>query len=141
MASSLRRSDLQALAQAKLDDAVLLLSHRRFSNAYYLCGYAIELGLKACIARNIRAECIPDKDFIKGIHTHNYPALIGLAGLSRELKERQDESPDFSANWGVVAGWGPGSRYEAIDVYTSQLMLAASADEHSGVFPWIQRYW
>ena len=51
MANGYKRVDLQALAQAKLDDAKLLFDNGRFSNAYYLAGYAVELGLKACIAR------------------------------------------------------------------------------------------
>jgi hypothetical protein len=33
-----KRTDLRAMAQAKLDDAILLLQHGRFSNAYYLAG-------------------------------------------------------------------------------------------------------
>jgi len=38
------RADLQRRAQAKRDDARLLAQHGRWSNAYSLAGYAVELG-------------------------------------------------------------------------------------------------
>lgn len=41
------RLDLRANAQAKLDDAVMLCKTGRYSNAYYLAGYSVEIGLKA----------------------------------------------------------------------------------------------
>jgi HEPN domain-containing protein len=63
MGSGQKRSELQTRAQAKLDDAILLLQHGRYTNAYYIAGYAVELGLKACIAAQIDAETIPDKAF------------------------------------------------------------------------------
>lgn len=72
------RVDPRANAQAKLDDAQLLLKHQRYSNAYYLAGYAIELGLKACIAKSVTAETIPDKSFINGIYKHQFAGLVGL---------------------------------------------------------------
>ena len=98
-----KRTDLQAYAQAKLDDACILLQNRRYSNAYYLAGYAVELGLKACIAAQISAETIPDKEFIKKILYHEFPILIGLAGLATELKDQKDKDPIFGANWAIVS--------------------------------------
>jgi hypothetical protein len=64
MPYGLKRTDLQALARAKFNDAELLFQHGRFSNAYYLAGYTIEIGLKACIAAQVSAETIPDKAFL-----------------------------------------------------------------------------
>jgi AbiV family abortive infection protein len=85
-----KRNDLQANAQAKLDDAIILLQNGRYSNAYYLAGYAVEIGLKACIAARITAETIPDKEFIKGILNHQFTRLVGLAGLSRLQKNSKN---------------------------------------------------
>jgi len=59
MGTGYKRADLRANAQAKLDDAELLLENKKFANAYYLAGYAVEIGLKACIAAHISAETIP----------------------------------------------------------------------------------
>jgi hypothetical protein len=65
----------------------LLFENDRFTNAYYLAGYAVEIGLKACIAAQISAETIPDKAFIKSILSHQFGGLVGLAGLAEALKD------------------------------------------------------
>ena len=44
------KKDLETLSETRLDDAVQLFQTARYSAAYYLSGYAIELGIKACIA-------------------------------------------------------------------------------------------
>jgi HEPN domain-containing protein len=77
-----KRTDLRAMAQAKLDDAVLLLQNGRFSNAYYLAGYAVELALKACIAAQFVADVIPDKSLVNAIYRHTLKDLVGTAGLT-----------------------------------------------------------
>jgi len=76
------------MAESKLSDAILLLSHLKPSNAYYLAGYAVELGLKACIARQISHETIPDKDFSRDIYLHDLPKLVRLAGLDKDQKTK-----------------------------------------------------
>jgi hypothetical protein len=141
MGIGLTRTDLRANAQTKLDDAMLLLNNGRHSSAYYLAGYAIEIGLKACIAALITAETIPDKELIKGILNHQFNVLVGLAGLRGDLKERQDADPNFAANWAVVSEWSPDSRYEAADVTSAQTLVSAIADARSGVFQWIKAHW
>ena len=45
------KKDLEALADTRLGDATHLFKGARYSAAYYLAGYAVELGIKACIAR------------------------------------------------------------------------------------------
>ncbi len=136
-----KRADLRAVAQAKLDDAVLLLRHGRHSNAYYLAGYAIEIGLKACIAAQFTAETIPDKNFVNDIFRHDLRKLVGLAGLTSELKRQQDADDVFSANWTTVCEWLPEARYQSIDPTTSQFMITAVVHERSGVLPWIKQHW
>lgn len=141
MAFGLKRSDLRALAQAKIDDASLLLSGGRASNAYYLSGYAVELGLKACIAAQVSAETIPDKEFIKRILNHDFATLVGLAGLTTDLKEKKDADPNFATNWAVVSEWSPDARYEAVDITSAQVFFSALTDPNSGVLQWIKAHW
>jgi hypothetical protein len=141
MALGYKRGDLQARAQAMLDDAILLLTQKRYSNAYYLAGYAVEIGLKACIAAQVAAETIPDKEFIKGVLSHQFMGLVGLAGLRSDLKDRQDVDPDFAANWAVVSEWLPDARYDAIDPTSAQALVMAIADPKSGVLQWIKTHW
>lgn len=133
-----RRDDLRANAKAKLDDAIILLKFKRYSNAYYLAGYAVEIGLKACIAAQFSADVIPDKNFVNDIYRHELKELVGLAGLSAQLKEQDD---DFQTNWAIVAQWKPKSRYESIDPMSAQLIISAITDPKSGVLQWIKTYW
>jgi HEPN domain-containing protein len=141
MAAGMKRIDLQRIAQAKLDDAALLLSHGRFANAYYLAGYAVEIGLKACIAKQISRETIPDKAFVNAIYTHGLKALVGVAGLSTELRREEGQSSKFAANWGLVANWTPEIRYDDVDRYTAQITIDAISDGKDGVLRWIKVYW
>lgn len=48
------RRDLQTLANLRLREARVLLRAKEFNGAYYLSGYAVERGLKACIAKLVR---------------------------------------------------------------------------------------
>ncbi len=139
--ADMRRTDLQSGAIAKIDDAVLLLSNGRYSNAYYLAGYAVELGIKACIAKQVIADTIPDRDFFSRIFSHDSLKLIGLAGLAKELKDAQNSSVAFAANWAISAEWRPDTRYESITAMNAQLLIQAISDDTDGVLPWIKRYW
>jgi len=44
-------AELDKLAQARLDDAQALLAANRYDGATYLCGYAVEMALKARTCR------------------------------------------------------------------------------------------
>jgi HEPN domain-containing protein len=140
MSFGLTRLDLRANAKAKLDDARLLLLHKRFSNAYYLSGYAVELGLKACIARHLTAETIPVKEILKGVLDHDFRRLVALAGLTATL-ETERKNVDFAANWAAVSEWSPDARYESNDPMSAQTLIQAIIDPKSGVFPWIKVHW
>jgi HEPN domain-containing protein len=141
MGLALKRIDLQHLAEAKLSDAELLFENGRYSNAYYLAGYAIEIGLKACISRRILGDTLPDKNFVTKIHQHNLKELVGLAGLQGELRNQENLDQAFAANWGIVAEWTPECRYETIDKFSAQLLLQAVNHDVSGVLPWIKLRW
>lgn len=81
-------ADLQAIAKANLDDAKLLLGEKRYSSAYYLAGYAIEIGLKACIAKQFVADVIPDKKFVNDIYLHGLKELVGVEELTAALESQ-----------------------------------------------------
>jgi hypothetical protein len=136
----LSRHTLQKLAAAKVDDARLLYANKRYSNSYYLYGYGIELALKACIARQILAETIPDRTILTRFMTHKFADLIGLAGLSTELKDRRS-NPDFDSRWAVVAEWSEESRYDMIDVVLATAMQDAIENPTYGVMQWLKLHW
>ncbi|MES1983423.1 MAG: DNA-binding protein [Pseudomonadota bacterium] len=141
MSQSVTRQDLQNLSASKLNDAELLFDNCRWANAYYLAGYAIELALKACAARQLQAETIPDKKLVNALYTHSFDQLVGLAGLRAELRNRQDQDSTFSANWGIVGEWTPDARYEATDKSSANFLIHAVGNAQHGVLPWIRQYW
>ena len=136
----LPRTTLQQLALAKARDARLLFEHGRNSNSYYLYGYAVELGLKACIARLIEAETVPDRAVLTGFMTHRLADLVGLAGLSQRLAERRRDRA-FDSRWAVVVEWSEGARYELFDSVVASAMHDAVENAESGVLAWLKQYW
>ncbi len=50
------RADFQRLALDHIADAKALLAARRWGGAYYLAGYAVECGLKACILVRVASD-------------------------------------------------------------------------------------
>lgn len=133
--------DLKSNAQSKFDDSLLLWHAGRYSNAYYLAGYAVELALKACIARQIIAQTIPDKYFLTNILSHDFGKLIGVAGLRMELHDANKMDSQFAANWALVNNWSPDARYEIHERAETQLLVEAVGNPNNGVFPWIQTHW
>lgn len=134
MSLGLKRAELQALAEAKLDDASILLQNRRFSNAYYLLGYAVELALKACIAIQFTADTIPDKSFVTDIYSHDLQKLVKLAGLSSEQEKQSDSDVNFAANWALVAQWSEAARYVSTNSVSAQTLFTAITDPKSESF-------
>jgi HEPN domain-containing protein len=136
------RQDLQALAEERLDDARALLANGRYGAAYYLCGYVVECGLKACIARQIRAEEFPPySNFSKDVFTHEVKALIKLANLENALQQEIAVDIAFKANWGEVSKWSEGRRYDSAVQFEAQQLFDAIADPGHGVLQWLRRHW
>jgi hypothetical protein len=77
----MNRSDLQKIADIRVIDAKLLLDAGRFEGAYYLIGYAVECGLKACIAKQIKEFDFPDKKLVNDSYSHDLLKLLRLSGV------------------------------------------------------------
>jgi len=76
--------DLKNIAKARLIDAEALASCHRYEGAVYLCGYAVELGLKNRICKTLKWEGFPGstKEFqgYQSFKTHNLDILLHLSG-------------------------------------------------------------
>src|SRR5947209_1651078 len=102
------RADLQKLAELRIEEARILLKAKKYAGAYYLAGYAVECGLKACIAKKVRRYDYPDKQLAQKSYTHKVEELVVLAGLKPAL----DADADLLVNWTAVKDWSEESRYE-----------------------------
>lgn len=137
----MKRSDLQIMAEAKLTDAQALFQAGKYSSAYYLAGYAVEFGLKACIARQVVAETIPDKDFVKDLYTHDLPKLLGLAGLKKQLEDDGNDDRELKTFWAIAKDWSEQSRYEVKLEGDAHYMIEAITNPTHGVMQWIKKHW
>ncbi len=138
----MNRTDLQQLSEARVADAEALLRAERWSAAYYLLGYAVECGLKACAARQCREDDVPDKTFVNDFYTHRLDRLLGISGVEAALEARAEAEPLFQRNWNAVRDGSESSRYDpSTTEQQARGMLAAVADPHSGVLTWLKAWW
>jgi hypothetical protein len=109
----LNRGDLQQLADTRILDADALLQTGRWSAAYYLCGYAVECALKACVAKQTNLHDFPDKTLAQKSYTHDLLDLLDLAGLKLQLKLDTIPAPHpLGINWEFAKNWNERARYQ-----------------------------
>ena len=78
---SVNRYEFQKLAGSRLEDAKILLRNHRYEGSYYLSGYVVECGLKACIAKLTKRYDFPDKGLVQGAYRHDLTQLLKMAKL------------------------------------------------------------
>jgi hypothetical protein len=137
----MNRNDLQSLANTRIREASILFEAEEYSGAYYLAGYAVECGLKACFAKTVREHDFPNKERTNRLYSHKLLDLVKLAGLETELSTAQTTSPRFSSGWDLVCEWSAESRYSVSTLGQSEAILNAIVRDEDGVLPWIKRYW
>jgi HEPN domain-containing protein len=140
------RNDLRALADVRIEDAAALLKIERWAAAYYLAGYAIECGLKACVLRYVGESGVifSDAKYLKelgGVWTHDLEKLLGLADLRPALGQKVKDSEKFNEFWGLVTGWTEVSRYETKTESEARGLFEAITDPAEGVLKWTRIHW
>ncbi len=141
MRRGMKRKDFIKLAGIRIREAGTLIGKKRYDGAYYLCGYAVECGLKACIAKQTKTCDFPDKDTVNQSYTHSLTQLVKIAGLEQELENNSHRSRKFDANWTVTKDWSENSRYEEHTDKEARDLYEAISDKKDGVLKWIQRFW
>ncbi|HSD58077.1 MAG TPA: HEPN domain-containing protein [Methanotrichaceae archaeon] len=138
----MNRDDFPELAHIRLKEAKILLDNECWEGAYYLCGYAVECSLKACISKKTKEHDFPPpRSMIEKYYTHNLKLLMEAAGLNVQLRSDIEKDKNFRLNWIIVESWNESSRYERIaDSDARDLYLAVSNSDH-GVLKWIKQYW
>jgi hypothetical protein len=58
LAVAMNRNHFRQLAEVRIEEALVLFAQGLYDGAYYLAGYAVECGLKACIAKLTNQEVI-----------------------------------------------------------------------------------
>ena len=143
----MNQADLQQMALLRIRDARVLLNGGRWEYAYYVSGYVVECALKSCLlARMIHTAWVFEERWkASDCLTHDFDALIKLAGLKTELDARHAESAtagdSFRANWGTVLQWSPTSRYVSKTETEARDLYKAIAHKPDGVLRWLRKYW
>jgi hypothetical protein len=135
---------LRQLAEDRILDAAALLAAGRWSGAYYLAGYAVECGLKACVLAYVAgtAEVIfQERRYSEKCWTHNLEDLVKLAGLEAVRAADAAANPALGTNWLVVKDWTEQSRYEQKTQPQAEKLYHAIADGANGVLQWIRVRW
>jgi hypothetical protein len=99
------RLQWQQLAERWLVDAKAMLDAHRWAAAYYVAGYAVECGLKACVLARVAAAAeviFEDRRFSEKCWTHNLLELVQLAGLEATRAADAAANPILYRNWLVV---------------------------------------
>lgn len=104
--------ELKKIASARLKDAEILSQGKRYDGAVYLCGYAVELTLKAKICKTLNWTDFPstNSEFqgLQSFKTHRLDLLLRLSGQEGKIKTA------FLADWSIVASWDSETRYSVI---------------------------
>lgn len=116
-------ADLRRLARERLNDARILLTNHRYDGAYYLCGYAVEMLLKARICRTLKWPEFGG-EHVKALKVHDLAFLLKFSGAEPRVKAK------YMAEWSRVQDWRVENRYDpkkTINVTEATDMIDATA--------------
>jgi hypothetical protein len=138
------RIQWQQLAERWLVDAKVLLDAHRWPAAYYLAGYAVECGLKACVLARVTAAAeviFDDRRFSERCWTHKAFDLVELAALEATRAADAAGNPALHHNWLVVKDWSDTTRYKTVPHHKAKRLYRAITDTPNGVMQWIRAHW
>lgn len=138
----MNRKDLQALCQLRAREARYLLKGRHLAGAYYLLGYSVECGLKACIAKRVQRYDFPDKQLAQDVYTHSLPTLLKAAQLQQVLAADMRNNPVLELNWSIVKDWSERARYDPPKpAHMVNDFFSACTSRKNGILPWLKKHW
>jgi HEPN domain-containing protein len=135
------RDELRELARLRLREAEALFDAELYDGCVYLCGYVVELALKARICTLLGVEDFPDKRIPQAFKTHEFEHLRLLAGLENYISPKNEE---LFKNWSAATDWKPEWRYRkagTISREQAREVLQAVRSEPYGVFTWLRQQW
>ena len=111
-------AELRSISTARLEDAQTLFDAGRYDAASNLCGYSVELALKAKICETLHWDGFPEspKEFedYRSFRTHNLNVLLFLSGFRNRILDGQEQE------WKTVKEWGSEVWYGRPDRHTQQ---------------------
>lgn len=133
-------AEFRKLASYRLKEAKLLLANGYYDGAVYLCGYVLEMALKARICKHLKVNEYPEK--IGGFKIHEFSDLLILSGLKNKINASYNQL--LFRNWNLLTTWEPDMRYKPIGTATIQAakdLIDALENPVNGVFKFIKKRW
>jgi HEPN domain-containing protein len=126
----------------RLDEAEALYGAGCYDGCAYLCGYVVELALKAAVCSTLGVPEYPEKGsrLRESFKTHDFDDLKLLAGMEQAFTA----NPTLLASWSVASKWKPERRYETKGTYgqvAAKAILDAVRDYPDGVLACISSHW
>jgi len=138
-------SDLKALAEIRLKEARTLHRNKLYDGSAYLCGYVVELALKARICKHLNIPEYPDSgDFKLIFSSHDFDRLLLLSGLQKDINIANITNKKLYTNWLLLTQWKPEQRYQPIGSYSqakSRELIQALTSRRWGFYKWITTIW
>jgi HEPN domain-containing protein len=135
------RNQLKKLSILRLKEAEALFDAGFYDGAAYLCGYSVELALKARICKLLNINEYPEGGKLNQAYKiHDFEQLLLLSGLKSDMTA---SSATF-VNWQIATPWKPDRRYEAKGTYSrndAREIIEAVRVKPDGVLRWIMKYW
>lgn len=111
-------ADMERTAKAHLADARVLHRGGRYDGAFYLCGYAVEIALKARICRTLKwSNFPPPGSDARFLLVHKFKQLLWFTGMSKHVETTKSGFPN--PDWQVVLNWDPELRYSPVGAQTA----------------------
>ena len=134
------RRELQRLACLRLKEAEAPFSAGCYDGCAYLCGYVVELALKAAVCATLGVVEYPGSRLRGALKTHEFDDIKLLAGMEKSFTANAARF----ANWSVASEWRPERRYEpegTHDQVAASGVLASIRDYPDGVLACISSHW
>lgn len=111
------REELKTSSRAYLRAARVLnrAGNNSADAAAYLCGYAVEIALKARICRTLGWVNYPISRDYSSFKVHDLGVLLHLSGVEVPIKT----DPALATDWSIVIEWDPQQRYDPIGTRTT----------------------
>jgi HEPN domain-containing protein len=109
--------ELRSLARLRLAEAKILLANKKYDGATYLCGYAIELALKARICETLKWTAYNISRDYDTFKTHDLSRLLDLSGIRPRIITK------YFPDWSSVNKWDSKDRYLPVNHTKPQIAM------------------
>lgn len=138
----IKYADLKGLADIRLQEAKVLYRNKMYDGAAYLCGYVVEVALKARICKVLNIKEYPDEGNNKSIFSsHDFDRLKLLSGLQDVITLKKKR---LFTNWSLLTQWKPERRYDPVGTHNYKevnQMFHALENPSWGFLSWIRKIW